>query len=311
MPPTVLVTGTFDILHPGHRGLLRYAKKLGTDLTVVIGRDATVKKVKGYVPFFSETERIHNMKALGIADRVLLGGIHDKLEVIEHVRPDILCLGFDQRAFTAGLRRELAHRGLPTRVVRARKYPAGKFRTGGLHAAGLVALHRVVPSIIIEPRYATKRNVLKRSLYQNKIILTQKTIADKLSQIQRRLQRRGLGLKVWDSYRPLSVQKQLWNFMPDERYIGRPSTGPFHTRAAAVDLTLVDNNGTQLEMPTGFDDFSRRAHRNYPRHTPAAQKHIRLLEAAMTREGFSPLPSEWWHYTAPRWKSYSVLDIAI
>lgn len=307
----VLVTGTFDILHPGHRGLLRYAKKLGTHLTVVIGRDKTVYQVKKYYPFFTETERLQNIRQLGIADQVVLGGVHDKLEVIERIRPDIICLGFDQRAFTDNLRHQLRGRHLATRVTRAHKYSAGKFRTGGLHAAGLVALQRIDPSIITEPRYATKRNVLKKPLYQNKIILTRRSIADKLARIQRRLRRRGLGLKVWDSYRPLSVQRQLWNFMPDEQYIGRPSTGPYHTRAAAVDVTLVDTKGKQLEMPTGFDDFSRRAHRDYAHHTPAAQRNMNLLEKEMAREGFTPLQSEWWHYTAPRWKSYDVLDIAI
>ncbi len=307
----VLITGTFDIIHPGHRRLLAAAKRRGGFLTVVIARDQTVYRVKGYYPYFTDVERAKNLRQLSVADRVRLGGTSDKLSIIEAEQPNVLCLGYDQRAFTKNLEKQLAERGLRPRIVRMPKYPAGRFRTGGLHAAGLVALKRIDPTIITEPRYATKQNVLKHPLYHNKIVLTRKHIALKLTRVQQRLCKRGLGLKVWDSYRPLAVQRQLWQFKPDERYIGRPSTGPYHTRAAAVDLTLVDRRGRQLLMPSGFDDFSPRAHRDDPSHNPTALRNMLILEREMKRVGFVPLPTEWWHYTDPRWKSYPVLDIAI
>ena len=106
--------------------------------------------------------------------------------------------------------------------------------------------------------------------------------------------------------------------MPDERYVarplrrdGRPVAGSQHNRGAAVDVTLVDASGRPLPMPTGFDDFSARAHRGAPGIPPAAQANAARLEAAMTAEGFEPFPTEWWHFDAPGWQGYELLDVPL
>lgn len=307
----VLIAGTFDILHPGHLFVLQQAKRKGGQLTVVISRDATTHRIKGYAPYFSEQERVANMRQQSTVDRVVLGGTGDKLAIVDKLKPDIICLGYDQKAFTKQLGRELLKRGITARLIRLKQLNPDKHKTGHLHREGLVALKNIDPTIITDPRYATKRNVLKKPLYHNKIILCRRTMANKLVRIQRRLRKKKLGLKVWDCYRPLSAQKMLWDFLPDERYIGNPDTGPFHTRAAAIDCTLVDHHGNQLEMPSGFDDFSRRAHRDYPGHSPQAKKNMLLLQREMVREKLTPLPTEWWHFSDPRWHSYPILDISI
>ena len=278
---------------------------------VVIARDRTVKKVKGYPPYFNETERVTNLKALGIANRVILGGFTDKLQAIVALRPDIICLGYDQKAFTVNLKDKLRARGINPSIFREKPFGPDKYKNGLLHKNDLVAIKNIDSTIITDVRYATKSNFTKKQLYLNNIILTKKSIAKKLIKAQRALKQQGYGLKIWDCYRPLSVQKKLWQALPDERYVGNPAKKPVHTRAAGIDLTLVDKNGHQLTMPTKYDEFSRRAHRHYPGHTKTARKNMLILEKAMVKAGFKPIPTEWWHFSDQNWKKFSSLDISI
>jgi D-alanyl-D-alanine dipeptidase len=113
---------------------------------------------------------------------------------------------------------------------------------------------------------------------------------------------------VFDCYRPLSIQKQLWALLPDERYVIDPRKGSRHNRGAAVDVTLIDAKGNELEMPTDYDDFSERAHRDYRLLPPSALRNRELLERIMTRHGFQGLATEWWHFDAEGWEHYPVLD---
>lgn len=103
----VLCFGTFDIVHPGHIYFLKQAKKYGDFLTVVIARDLTVLKVKGRIPKNHERKRLREIEELSIADRVILGDENDPYKIIERVEPDIICLGYDQKAFVDGLKAEL------------------------------------------------------------------------------------------------------------------------------------------------------------------------------------------------------------
>jgi len=112
----VLVAGTFDLLHPGHIYFLNQAKKYGRRLIIVVARDKTVLKVKKCLPVNGENVRLANLKKLKIADRVILGNRGDKLRVIEENRPDTICLGYDQKAFTRGLRNGLKNRKLKIKI---------------------------------------------------------------------------------------------------------------------------------------------------------------------------------------------------
>jgi hypothetical protein len=103
----------------------------------------------------------------------------------------------------------------------------------------------------------------------------------------------GAWTQGFDCYRPLSIQKQLWAFLPDERYVIDPRKGPRHNRGAAVDVTLVDAKGNELEMPTAYDNFSERAHRDYRLLPPSTLRNRELLERIMTRHGFQGLATEW------------------
>jgi zinc D-Ala-D-Ala dipeptidase len=179
----------------------------------------------------------------------------------------------------------------------------------------LVDVRALDGSIAVDMPYATPRNFTGVVLYPASRCLLRRDVAERLVRVQRRLRAEGLGLLVWDCYRPFGVQQRLWALVPDARYVaepvvtdGRPSAGSKHNRGAAVDVTLVDAAGRPLEMPSAFDDFSERAHRNAPTWSPVARGNAARLEAAMAAEGFEPLPTEWWHFDAAGWERYDLLD---
>jgi beta-N-acetylhexosaminidase/D-alanyl-D-alanine dipeptidase len=183
----------------------------------------------------------------------------------------------------------------------------------------LVDVSKVDPSIIVELRYATTNNFTGKIIYESKRAILRRDVAKRLECVQASLEERGLGLKLWDAYRPFSIQKRFYKLVPDDRYVARPTEdgglpvdGSKHNRGAAVDVTLVDlKTGRELEMPTLFDDFSRRAHRDYEGCSAEAKKNRKILEDAMTAEGFEPMPTEWWHFDGPGWQKYGISEIPV
>jgi D-alanyl-D-alanine dipeptidase len=171
----------------------------------------------------------------------------------------------------------------------------------------LVDVRSVAKSIRVDLRYATVENFLKRRLYSTSRCLLAGPVAKRLARVQRRLARRALSLKLWDCYRPLSVQRELWAAAPNPAYVGDPNVGSNHNRGAAVDVTLVDRSGNELAMPTDFDEFSKRAHHD-AQVPPGQARNRALLRKAMTREGFVPLATEWWHFDAPDALDFPILD---
>lgn len=175
----------------------------------------------------------------------------------------------------------------------------------------LVEVVRIDPRIVIDIRYATEDNFMHRVLYPAPRCLLRESVARRLSRVQDDLAAEGLSLKVYDGYRPLSVQKLMWAVMPDERYVADPAKGSRHNRGAAVDVTLVDASSRDLEMPSAYDEFSERAHSRYGGGTPQARANRDRLIRAMHRHGFRVLETEWWHFDAPGWKRYPVMDLPL
>jgi cytidyltransferase-like protein len=119
----VLVFGTFDIFHEGHWDFLKQARKHGDFLRVVVARDVTVLKVKGHMPRYAEQERVEAIKKSGLANEVVLGSLDDRYEVVREYKPDIICLGYDQKQSVALLRRKLDESGLErTEIVKLNAY---------------------------------------------------------------------------------------------------------------------------------------------------------------------------------------------
>lgn len=176
----------------------------------------------------------------------------------------------------------------------------------------LVDIRNINPNIRHDIRYATTNNFLKKKLYAVPRCFLRSDVAQRLSRVQKDLEAMRLGLKVYDCYRPLSVTRQMWEILPDTRYVANPSRGSRHNRGAAVDLTLVDlRTGAELEMPTDFDDFTDKAARDYTGNSPQVRRNSDLLAAKMKQQGFISLITEWWHFDAPGWDKYGLLDVPL
>ncbi len=132
MAKKVLVTGTFDIVHPGHLNLFKQAKEHGDELIILVARDETVKEVKGKLPANPAVKRAALLKQLRVAKKVILGDIQDKYLFLSAEKPDIICLGYDQEAFVAQLEDEIKKRGLMTEVVRLKPFKPETYKTSKL-----------------------------------------------------------------------------------------------------------------------------------------------------------------------------------
>ncbi|HET6409643.1 MAG TPA: M15 family metallopeptidase [Chthoniobacteraceae bacterium] len=173
----------------------------------------------------------------------------------------------------------------------------------------LIEITQVNPRIRIDVRYATADNFVGKPVYPSAKCFLRREVAERLSKVQVELETLGLGLKVWDGYRPLSVQKEFWKLVPDERYVASPVKGSRHNRGAAVDLTLVDREGKELEMPTKYDDFTEEAGAYAP-CSERALENRKVLQRVMTANGFEIFPTEWWHFDAKGWEKYEILDLS-
>jgi zinc D-Ala-D-Ala dipeptidase len=176
-------------------------------------------------------------------------------------------------------------------------------------SAELVDMQAIAPQVQLDIRYATPNNFLKKAVYPVAKCLLRSPTAEKLARVQAALEAEGLGLKMFDCYRPLSVQRKMWAILPDSNYVANPKVGSRHNRGAAVDVALVDRAGNALEMPTEFDDFSDRASSDYAGVSEAANLNRGRLRSFMEREGFRQLGSEWWHFDDGDWRQYGLLDL--
>jgi zinc D-Ala-D-Ala dipeptidase len=170
---------------------------------------------------------------------------------------------------------------------------------------------RSLPGITLDIRYATEENFMEQRLYPSPEAWLRAPAAVALARVQKDLAAEGLGLKVFDAYRPYSVTRMMWEPIRNPDYVADPAKGSRHNRGAAVDVTLVLlATGEELAMPTGYDDFTERAghgFRDLPQEVLANRERLRR---AMERRGFSALESEWWHYDFTGWERFELLDLA-
>ncbi len=126
MPTRIVCAGTFDHLHPGHLDFLLQAKSLGDELVVIVARDKTVKRIKGFFPTHNEESRKKNVEASKIADLVVLGNYDaDIFKILEEIRPDIVALGYDQRVNVDVISNRFPH----LKIVRMQPYHAEKYKS--------------------------------------------------------------------------------------------------------------------------------------------------------------------------------------
>lgn len=178
--------------------------------------------------------------------------------------------------------------------------------------SNLVQIKDLDSSIVIDLKYATEENFTHKKISPVPICLIRKETGAKLVKVSEELKKFGYFLKVWDAYRPPYVQKILWETTSDKRFVANPyKGGSKHNRGSAVDVTLVDSNGREVEMPTGFDDFSSKAFRSNKNITPKVKANLELLTNTMKKYGFTTIDSEWWHYDDSDYKNYPIVDIKL
>lgn len=184
---------------------------------------------------------------------------------------------------------------------------------GPFKESRLVDLSGLDPDLQFDIRYATERNFLGVPVYSSAQALLQAEAAWALVKVQRALAKEGLGLLIYDAYRPWHVTWIFWEATPPElrQFVADPAQGSRHNRGCAVDLTLYDlRTGIPLPMPTAYDDFSPAAHIDYSGAGEEERRNRDRLRRAMEAEGFEPFPPEWWHYDFRGWRQYPILNTA-
>ena len=175
----------------------------------------------------------------------------------------------------------------------------------------MTELKSIVPNIQYELKYASSDNFTRVRLYpaQTKQTYLRKEPAEALAKVATELANKGIGIWVWDAYRPYHVTKRFWDLIQDERYVAHPAKGSGHNRGIAIDMTLYElKTGRLLDMPTAFDDFSEKAHHGYKNLSSTQLENRELLRNIMEKYGFIKFQTEWWHYYWPNGDQYYVLD---
>ena len=149
---------------------------------------------------------------------------------------------------------------------------------------------------VYDMKYATTDNFLKAKVYDcAECFLRFKTVKALIKANQKFI-KQGYRIKLFDCYRPLDIQKKMWTIVSNPSYVADPKKGSIHNRGGAVDLTLVDENGVELDMGTGFDHFGPEAAHNYDQTSEEVKRNRKFLRNTMTSFGFRIFESEWWHY---------------
>lgn len=172
----------------------------------------------------------------------------------------------------------------------------------------LVDVQSIDPTIRVDLRYATEDNIMGHPLYPPSTpALVRPETAARLVKAQAYLRARHYGLKIWDAYRPLSAQMELWAKTHNGAYVADPESGngSLHTWGVAVDVTLVDEQGRDVPMPSKFDEFTPAARLHYDGNDPVVLYNLKVLQGAMHAGGFYGLRTEWWHFIALDWKKYA------
>lgn len=159
-----------------------------------------------------------------------------------------------------------------------------------------VNLKNYSKDFVYDMKYATADNFLKKKVYPcAECFLRVKTVKS-LIDANKTFLAQGYRIKLYDCYRPLAIQKKMWKIVPDANYVANPKRGSIHNKGGAVDITLIDLNGKELDMGTGFDFFGKEASHNYMNLPEAVLTNRKFLKETMLQHNFKSFDSEWWHY---------------
>ena len=174
----------------------------------------------------------------------------------------------------------------------------------------LINLETLVPGLVLDIRYATTNNFTGEKIYNLARAYARKPVAEQLKAIQAELNKKGLGIKIFDGYRPYKATVRFYEVYHDTTYVASPYRGSRHNRGCALDLTVINlKTGEELKMPTGYDSFQKEAWPRTPVADPVIRANRTMLIDVMERHGFKVNGSEWWHFDFIGWRNYEVLDI--
>jgi D-alanyl-D-alanine dipeptidase len=169
---------------------------------------------------------------------------------------------------------------------------------------------KYIPDIVLDIRYATTNNFTHQRMYGQAKAFARLPVVLALKQVQADLKKQGLGLKIYDAYRPYAITVKFYEVAHDTNFVADPRKGSKHNRGCAIDLSVIDlKTGKELDMPTGFDSFSKRAASAYTDLPKAEIDDRAILKTAMEAHGFHEIPTEWWHFDFDGWSKYPLLDI--
>ena len=174
----------------------------------------------------------------------------------------------------------------------------------------MVNLEKFIPRIELDIKYATKDNFSGMKVYDKPMAFLRLPAAYALKKVQAELNKKGLGLKIYDAYRPYSVTVLFYDKIKDTDYVASPWQGSRHNRGCAVDVTIINlKTGKELEMPTKIDDFSLKAHPDYQDIPDTVKNNRALLFNVMKKNGFTRFTTEWWHFDFSGWSNYFLMDL--
>jgi D-alanyl-D-alanine dipeptidase len=168
--------------------------------------------------------------------------------------------------------------------------------TKEIDSTAFVNLRNYSNDFVYDMKYATSDNFLKEKVYPcDECFLRVKTVRALLKANTSFLDK-GFKIKLYDCYRPISIQKKMFHLVPDANYVANPKKGSIHNRGGAVDISLVDSNGNELDMGTKFDFFGKEASHNYTDFSAQILANRKFLKTIMLEHNFNSFDSEWWHY---------------
>lgn len=175
----------------------------------------------------------------------------------------------------------------------------------------LVNLEAYIPELILDIRYATDNNFTKEKIYNLAKAYARKPVAEALRKAQVEFKKHGLGIKIFDAYRPYAATVKFYEVYRDTTYVASPYRGSRHNRGCAIDMTIVDlKTKKDLPMPTEYDSFRKEAWPTTPVKDPAIKKNLELIISVMQKHGFKVNASEWWHFDFIGWQKFEVMDIS-
>lgn len=178
----------------------------------------------------------------------------------------------------------------------------------------MVEIKSIIPNIVYDLKYATDHNFMRQNMYPMRTNYTflRLPVAKALLLVQKELNEKGMGLKIYDAYRPYSVTERFWELVLNEKYVADPKKGSGHNRGIAVDLTVIYlNTRKEIQMPTYYDNFSDTAHHSFMNLPFDALQNRKMLKDLMEKYGFKMFETEWWHYSWPDEKNYyDALDVS-